>query len=180
MGVLVVLNDEVYAARDVTKTNTARLNTFKSPDLGPLGAVDGGKVEYYHAPRRRHTKLSEFSVEDLAALPRVDIIYSYVGADDKLVNAVLKAGASGIVLAGSGAGNIASSARDALQKAQKKGLVVVRSSRTGSGRVLPYPGPDEQDLTADNLNPQKARLLLMLALTKTRDVGELRRIFGEY
>ncbi|HSL93266.1 MAG TPA: asparaginase, partial [Bacillota bacterium] len=86
-GVLVLMNDEVYSARDVTKTNTARLHTFRSPDLGPLGFVDGGEVSYYHSPLKKHTYLSEFQLESLSELPRVDIIYSYTGADRILIEA---------------------------------------------------------------------------------------------
>jgi L-asparaginase len=180
MGALVVMNDEIFSARDVSKTNTARLHTFRSLDFGPLGTVDGGKVHYYHRPLRRHTVDSEFHGICLADLPRVDILYSYIGADGILAKAILKAGARGIVLAGSGAGNIHPSARKVLQEARNKGLIVVRSSRTGSGKITCSPDAALQDITADNLNPQKARLLLMLALSKTRDPEELRRIFGEY
>ena len=179
LGTLVLMNDEIYSARDVTKTNTARLHTFRSPDLGPLGFVDGGDVSYYHSPRRRHTYASEFRLAAIEALPRVDIIYSYTGADRALVNAIVKAGARGLVLAGSGAGSIHRDALAALRELQADGIPVVRSSRTGGGRILPWPDSPE-DLTADNLNPQKARILMSVALSHTSEISELRRIFGEY
>ena len=178
-GVLVLMNDEIFSARDVSKTNTARLHTFRSPDLGPLGFVDGGEVSYYHAPLKRHTFMSEFDLQSIRLLPRVDIIYSYTGADRVLVEAIARTGARGLVLAGSGAGSIHRDALAALRELQSAGIAVVRSSRTGGGRILAWPD-SPCDLTADNLNAQKARILLSLALTQTTDLNELRRIFGEY
>ena len=178
-GVLVVLNDEINAAREVTKTNTMRVGTFRSPDFGFLGYVDGDKISFYRVPLKRHTTRSEFDVSGLKELPTVEILYSYVQPGTVPIQALVASGVNGIVMAGTGAGLITSLERDALEKA--KGPVVVRSNRTGSGRV---PARDEYDslgmIPADTLNPQKARILLMLALTKTTDLKEIRRIFEEY
>ncbi|MCX6605180.1 MAG: asparaginase [Acidobacteria bacterium] len=178
-GVLLILNDEINAARDVTKTNTLRVETFRSPDLGYLGFVDGDKLSFYRSPTRRHTTQSEFDVTGLKQLPSVEILYSYVQPNPILIEALLTSGVKGIVMAGTGAGLVSTIEKDAIAKA--KGTVIVRSSRTGSGRV---PAREEYDslgmIAADNLNPQKARILLMLALTKTTDPKEIRRIFDEY
>ncbi|MBS3984683.1 MAG: asparaginase [Selenomonadales bacterium] len=178
LGVLVVMNDEIFSARDVTKTSTTRLDAFRSPDFGALGSIDNGQVGIYRRPLRKHTLDAVFRVGGLAKLPRVDIVLGYVGADDVLVKAVLKAGAQGIVLAGTGAGHISPSADRSLQTAMERGTIIVRSSRTGGGRILPASLDDF--IACDNLSPQKARILLMLALTITRDAAEIQRMFGEY
>jgi len=178
LGVLVVMNDEIYAARDVTKTNANRLDTFRSYDLGALGSIDNGEVAFYHRPLRKLGLATEFCVNGLKTLPRVDILLAYVGADDVLVNAVLAAKAKGIVLAGTGAGHISPSAEAALRQAYESGTLVVRASRTGTGRILQ--STPENFVAADNLSPQKARILLMLALTKTNSKQEIQRIFQEY
>lgn len=178
-GVLVVLNDEISAARDVTKSNTLRVETFRSPDSGYLGFVDGDQITFYRSPTRRHTTASEFDVQDLTALPAVEILYSYVQPNPILIQTLLASGVKGIVMAGTGAGLVADVEKAALAKA--KGTVIVRSNRTGSGRVPPREEYEASGMiSADNLNPQKARILLMLALTKTTDLGEIRRMFAEY
>ena len=178
-GVLVVLNDEISAARDVTKTNTLRVETFRSPDSGYLGFVDGDQITFYRSPTRRHTTASEFDVQGLTQLPAVEILYSYVQPSPILIQALLANGVKGIVMAGTGAGLVSDVEKAALAKA--KGPVIVRSNRTGSGRVPPRQEYDSSGMIgADNLNPQKARILLMLALTKTTDLGEIRRMFAEY
>ena len=181
MGVLVVMNDEISAARDVTKTSTLRLETFRSPDFGYLGYVDGDKISFYRAPVKRHTTRSEFDVSGRKELPAVEIIYSYAQAGTVLIRALLASGVKGIVIAGMGGGGLSSAQKAELETASAAGIIVVRSSRTGSGRVPPR---DEYDalgmIPADTLNPQKARILLMLALTKTTDLKEIRRIFEEY
>ena len=177
-GVLVVMNDEIYAARDVTKTNANRLDTFRSYDLGALGSIDNGEVEFYHRPLRKLGPQTEFTMEHVTTLPRVDIVLGYVGADDVLVNALLAAKAQGIVLAGTGAGHISPSAEQALRVAFEAGTLIVRASRTGTGRILKTRTDDF--IAADNLSPQKARILLMLALTQTTDKQEIQRMFGEY
>lgn len=182
LGVLVVLNDEIQAARDVTKTSTYRLQTFRSPDLGILGHADGdGTIEIYRHPTRRHAPNAEFDVMDLKELPRVDILLSYAGSDGAAVNAFVAAGARGIVSAGLGSGSGTPADVVALNHAVDQGVVVVQSNRVGSGRVLrsksqSVPGA----IIGDNLTPQKARILLMLALTRTSDPTEIQRMFDTY
>ena len=184
-GVLVVLNDEINAARDVTKTSTYRVETFRSRDLGFLGYVDGDRVSFYRAPTRRHTAGSEFDLAGVTAFPRVDIVYSYVEPNPVLIEALIDDGVDGIVLAGTGAGLVSRRERTALERIAELPAgarpIVVRSNRTGSGRVVPLPAYDELGMVAgDTLSPQKARILLMLALTRTRDIEEIRRMFREY
>lgn len=185
-GVLVVLNDEINAARDVTKSNTYRAETFRSGELGFLGYVDQDKVAYYRTPEKRHTVSSEFDVRDITEFPRVDILYAYAGSNNPLlVQALQQAGAQGIVFACTGAGTLSGRDREAVRKASSadSGVkpVFVRSSRVGNGRVIARKEYDDLDMVpADNLNPQKARILLMLALTRTREPREIRRIFSEY
>jgi L-asparaginase type II len=184
-GVLIVMNDEINAARDVTKTNTYRVETFRSPDLGFLGYVDGDKVTLYRTPTKRHTVSSEFDIRDIVKLPAVEIVYSYVQPSKVMIEALISAGVDGIVFAGTGAGLISSFEKDALKPvltgSPEGRPAFVRSNRTGSGRVV---ARDEYDamgmIPADNLNPQKARILLMLALTRTRNLNEIRRMFAEY
>jgi L-asparaginase len=181
LGVLVVLNDEIHCAREATKTSTYRLQTFRAPDFGVLGHIDGDGLQIYRRPVRRHAPDTEFDVGGLESLPRVDIAYSYGGVDGTVVEALVAAGARGIVSAGLAPGIPAPKERVALEKARDAGLVIVQSSRAGSGRVALRRYLDEAGLIgADNLNPQKARILLMLALTRTSDVKEIRRIFATY
>lgn len=180
-GVLVQLNDEINAARDVTKTNTLRVETFRSPEFGFVGIADGDRIVFHRAPLKRHTTRSEFDVTGLKELPAVEILYSYVQPSTVLIEALLASKVKGIVMAGSGAGLIAEVEKQALLKKGADGPVVVRSNRTGSGRVPPTAEYDALHMIpADNLNPQKARILLMLALTKTADPKEIRRMFEEY
>jgi L-asparaginase len=184
-GVLVVLNDEINGARDVTKTNTYRVETFKSPELGLLGYVDADRVAFYRASTKRHTARSEFDVRGLASLPPVEILYSYVQPSTVLAQALVQAGTRGIVMAGTGAGLVSTAERAALKPLltlpAASRPVVVRSNRTGNGRVVALPEYDALGMIpADTLSPQKARVLLMLALTKTTDLAEIRRMFAEY
>jgi L-asparaginase len=138
-------------------------------------------VQIYRRPWRRHAPDTEFEVAGLVSLPRVDIAYSYGGADGTVVDALVAAGAQGIVSAGLAPGIPAPLERIALERARDAGVVVVQSSRAGSGRVALRRYLDEAGMVAaDNLNPQKARILLMLALTQTSDVGEIRRMFTVY
>ena len=183
-GALVVLNDEVNAARDVTKTNTYRVETFRSNELGLLGYVDADKVALYRTPMRRHTSRSEFDVRGLTRLPAVDILYSYVEPSTAAIAALAAGGAQGIVVAGTGAGGLSTREREAfkplLSGPAASRPMVVRSNRTGNGRVLPQAETDALGMVpGDNLSPQKARILLMLALTRTRDLAEIRRMFAE-
>lgn len=180
-GVMVVLNDTIHGARDVTKTNTMLCDTFKAPELGVLGYVAQDHPRFYRMPARKHTVDTEFDVEKLDHLPTVEIVYSYVSASRGVVDAFVTAGAHGIVHAGTGDASVPDAVQPALLEARKKGLPVVRAARTGNGLANPLP----EDLTdgfnsADTLNPQKARILLMLALTRTRDRAEIQRMFEQY
>jgi len=181
MGVLVMLNDEVQSAREVTKTSTLRLQTFRTPDFGVLGHADGDRVVFYRQPMRRRTPDTEFDVSSVTKLPRVDISYSYGGVDGSAVRAFVAAGAQGIVAASFAPGMSHPDEVAAWQEAVKAGIPVVVSTRAGSGRVVQRTHYDSRGLiAADNLNPQKARILLMLALTRTQDRDEIVRIFAEY
>ncbi|MGV8831723.1 MAG: asparaginase [Devosia sp.] len=180
-GVLVLLNDEIHPAREVTKTATYRLQTFRVPDFGMIGYVDGETVSYYRRTERLTAPNTEFDIASIEALPRVDIAYAYSGADGADVNAFVAAGAQGIVSAGFAPGMAPPGQMAALEAAAKSGVTVMQATRAGSGVVH-----DSARLTAlgfvpsDNLNPQKARILLALALTRTKDRAELMRIFKTY
>ena len=181
MGVLVLLNDEIHAARDVTKTSTFRLQTFRTADFGVLGHADGDALAFYRRPLRKTAPDTEFDIRTLDALPRVDIAYAYAGADGTAVRAFTAAGARGIVSAGFAPGSPGPGDLAALQDAVAAGAVVVQSTRAGSGRVVVRRRlRDAGILSADNLLPQKARLLLALALTRTDDPQEIARMFATY
>ncbi len=179
-GVLVVTNDEINAARDVTKTHTYRLQTFRSRDLGVLGYADADRIVFYRAPTRRHTAASEFDLRGVEELPAVDVLYVHAAARPELARAAVELGARGLVIAGSGAGSTGPY-REALAALVRDGVAVVRSARVGEGRVVRDDNWQEPGMVAaDNLNPQKAALLLALALTRTRDPDEIQRMFYEY
>jgi L-asparaginase len=183
LGVTVVSNDDLFAAREIQKTNTTDLQTFISPNRGQIGEAYYGKVWLFNRPINRHTSTSEFSLDGVDALPRVDIIYAHENGDGVLVNAAVAAGAKGIVIAGVGDGNTTAPMLDAMAAAAKKGVVVVRSSRVGSGIVRRNIEVDDDKLgfvASLELNPQKARVLLRLALLETRDPTEIQRMFAEY
>jgi L-asparaginase len=181
LGALVVLNDEIHAAREVTKTSTFRLHTFRSPDFGILGHADADTLAFYRRPSRRVAPDTEFDIRDVAALPRVDITYAYAGSDGTAVRAFVAAGAMGIVSAGFAPGSTTTDEYAALREAVAHGIVVVQSTRVGSGRTYRRARLREAGIhVADNLNPQKARILLALALTRSADAGEIERIFRTY
>jgi len=182
MGVLVVLNDEINAARDVAKTSNYRVNTFVSRDMGALGCTDGDLVTFYRRPLRRGAPDVEFDVAGLDDLPRVDIIMAYAGADGALVDAAVASGAAGIISAGLPSGSPAPAQQVALEAAQQAGVAIVQSSRSGSGRVIDSKVSLRQAgfFGSDSLIPQKARILLMLALTQGKDPEMIRRCFAEY
>ncbi len=182
-GVLVVANDEIHFAREVAKTNTTQLGTFRATHRGLAGVVNAGRVHLYAPPVRRHTQASAFRVDGLTALPRVDILYAHAGMRPDLIDAAVRAGAAGLVIAGVGDGNMNAGAIAAATAAARAGVAVVRSSRTGGGVVERNIEIDDDRagfLVAEELNPQKARVLLMLGLTQTRDPRELQRLFYEY
>jgi L-asparaginase len=178
-GVLTVLNNEIQCAREVTKTNTLRVGTFHSNHLGLLGYADSdGQVIFYRQSTRKHTVETPFDVAGLAALPRVDPVYAYGGADGLLIDAVRQHRSAGIVLAGFGSGTFPPAFLDSGLRAVNEGLPVVLASRSSSGRTIMTPRKAEAGfIVADDLLPQKARLLLMLALTRTRDRHTIQDMF---
>jgi len=182
LGVLTVLNNEIQCGRDVTKANTFRVETFRPNELGFLGYADSdGKVVFYRAPLRRHTVDTPFMVDDMTGLPRVDIVYAYAGADGLLVDAVRNNRSDGLVLAGFGGGTFPPDVVEAAVKLVDDGIPVVLATRSTAGRVVTTPKKEEQGfLVSDNLLPQKARILLMLGLTVTKDRHELQQMFYEY
>ncbi|MEZ5909827.1 MAG: asparaginase [Hyphomicrobiaceae bacterium] len=181
LGVLVVLNDEIHAAREVTKTSNFRLQTFRTPDFGALGHCDGDAVAFYRRPLRRAAPDTEFDIRTLERLPRVDIAYGHAGSDGTAVRAFVEAGAEGIVAAGLPPGMSTPADYEALKAAAAGGVIVLQSSRAMSGRTYAnHRSRAGGFLAADNLTPQKARILLALALTRTRDKDEIRRIFATY
>lgn len=182
-GVLVVLNDEISSAREVTKSNTYRLETFQSGQLGMLGYVDtDGQVVFYRQPTRKHTIDSEFASLHFSDLNNVEIVYSYAGTSRLLIDAIAQnEHYAGIVTAGTGAGLVSPTELAALRDAAKAGMFVVRSSRVGNGRVVPVaPYDNDPFISADNLLPQKARILLMVSLLKYDRIKDIQRIFNTY
>lgn len=181
-GVLVVLNNQIQAARDVTKSSTSRLDTFKSADLGFLGYADSdGEVVFYRDTTRRHTHQAGFDIEGVKTLPRVDIAFAYSGVDGTAIEALVKTGCKGLISAGLGSGGAPRAFLDALSKAVAAGVSVVVTSQAGSGRAMARRASAERGfLFADNLLPRKARILLMLALTQTRDKAEIQRMLKTY
>lgn len=182
LGVLVLLNDEIQAAREVSKRSTYRLETFRSQDLGMLGYADAdGHVALYRAPLRCHAPDTEFDVRGRDSLPRVDIAYSYAGADGVVIDALVAAGAEGIVSASMAPGLVTPAEAEAQRRARSRGVLIAQSSRAGSGRVLPRRRLIEAGIVAaDNLQPQKARVLLMLGLTLSRDPIRIQTLFEQY
>ena len=184
LGVVVMLNDEIHAAREVAKTSTQRLQTFRTPDFGVLGQADADGVHVYRRPVRRRAPDTEFDVRGAAAgeLPRVDVSLSYAGADGADIDAFVAAGARGIVVGGFAPGLNTIGQVRALKRAHEEGVVLVQASRVGSGRVPPLAGDQQlpDPIVADNLTPWKARILLMLALRETEDRDEIRRMFETY
>jgi L-asparaginase len=180
-GVLVVTNDEINAARDVTKSNTYRVETFQSRELGLLGYADPDKIVFYRAPTRRHTTQSQFDLAQITTFPKVSILYGHAGDDGDLAKAAVAAGAKGLVIAGTGAGHTQNARKVLKEISDTTGVVVVRSARVGAGRVIRDDNWQEPGfVAADNLSPQKARILLQLALTRTAKPDEIQRMFDEY
>jgi L-asparaginase len=182
-GVLVTLSDQISAAREVTKTNTTSVNTFQSPDLGYLGYIELGKPYFYRETTHQHTTNTPFDVGNLSELPQVEIIYGYSGNGRSSLDAAVADGAQGIVYAGVGNGNFSQQVIPAVTSAVSQGVVVTRSARTGAGRVARNGEMNDDELgtvAADNLNPQKARILLMLALTQTTDAKAIQEMFYAY
>jgi L-asparaginase len=184
-GPLVVLNDTIHYARESQKMHTTRMDTFQSPNRGIAGMMNTGKAFFYSANTVRHTTKSEFAIDGLtvANLPRVEVVYSYANLGGDMIDALVEKGVKGIILAGVGDGNSTDAALAGLEKAARKGVAVVRCSRTGSGIVDRNVEVNDDKLgfvAGMELNPQKARILLMLSLTKTSDVKKLQQYFYEY
>ncbi|EGO62724.1 asparaginase [Acetonema longum] len=182
-GVLVALNDTINSSRDVTKTNTSLQDTFKAPELGYLGYLADGSPYFYRIPTRRHTYMTEFNIGTITELPQVDILYGHVNDNGALAYAAAANGAKGIVYAGVGNGNMSQAIKQAFRELQSQGVVIVRSTRVNNGIVSRNGAVDDDHyhfVAADTLSPQKARILLMLALTKTRDTSEIQEIFWRY
>ena len=182
-GVLVVMNDWIHAAHSLTKTSTTAIQTFMSPLRGLVGVSSYGKNDFYNSPHWKHTTASEFDVTTVARLPRVDILYAYSDMAPDLIDASVKNGAKGIVIAGVGNGNMNKASLDAAARAARNGVVVVRSSRvaTGSvGRNVEVNDDEMNFVASDELNSQKSRILLMLALLKPRSTAEIQNLFYSY
>jgi L-asparaginase len=182
-GVLVVINDWIHGAASLTKTSTTAVQTFMSPLRGLIGTVAYGNAEFYRGPVGKNTVDSDFSVQGVTALPRVDIIMAYENMDGALIDASVAAGAKGIIIAGVGNGNLTAAAVKALSAQAKKGIVCVRSTRVATGIVGRNVELDDDALglvASLDLNPQKARVLLRLALLKTSDPKVIQRYFVEY
>jgi L-asparaginase len=180
LGALVVLNDEINSAREATKTDSHRLDTFESRRYGILGVADNDRVVYVRKPVKRHTADSEFDIASIDALPRVDVILTYQDAPGDLIRAAVDAGAKGIVVAGAGAGATSGTQSDGMRYAAEKSVFVVMTTRAGSGRVPAGGRSAGFRLNGDDLQPIKARILLMLALATTSDAAQVQRIFREY
>jgi L-asparaginase len=182
-GVLVVVNDWIHGASSLTKTSTTAVQTFLSPVRGLIGTVAYGETEYYRGPVGKNTADSEFSLDKVTTLPRVDIIMAYENMDGALIDAAVAAGAKGIVIAGVGNGNMTEGALKALSAQAKKGIVCVRSSRVTTGRVGRNVEVDDDKMgliASLEHNPQKSRVLLRLALTQTSDVKQIQKYFEQY
>ena len=193
-GTLVVLNDEINSARNVTKTDAVRLQTFRSREYGQLGVVDRDRVVFFSQITQRTNERIEFDINRITELPRVDVIMVYQGATGDLIKAAVDAGAKGIVIATAGAGATSGTQTEGLLYAAQKGVFVVTTTRAGSGRIAP-PRTDgaanflmtdamrqrrQFAIAGEDHIPVKARILLMLALTRTTDRNEIQRIFSEY
>jgi L-asparaginase len=182
-GVLVVMNDWIQAAHSLTKTSTTAVQTFMSPLRGLVGVSDYGKNDFYNSPQWKHTTASEFDVSNVTKMPRVDIIFVAADTSPDLIDCSVNNGAKGIVIAGVGNGNMNKASLDAAARAVKKGVVVVRSSRvpTGSvGRNVEVKDDELGFVASDELNPQKSRILLSLALLKPHTTPQIQELFYTY
>jgi len=182
-GVLVFMNDTIYSAREVTKSSTFLTDAFQAPGLGALGYIQSNVAHFYKEPIGLHTVNSMFSKGEISALPKVDIAYGYANVKRDAIDAFATHGSQGIIYAGTGNGSLALEVTEALSDARRNGIIVIRSSRVGSGLVARNgeANDDELDFVVSNtLNPQKARVLLLLALTQTNDTKEIQQIFNDY
>lgn len=181
-GVLVVMNDEIHTGRDIAKTNSFKLDAFASPH-GPLGYVAESRPVFYRLPARAHTVDSAFNIDTIEALPAVGIVYAHAGMGREVYDALVASGARAIVHAGFGGGNVPGYLADALREIRAQGVFIVRATRTGSGIVIRNGAVDDDAndwIAVDDQNPQKARLLMALALTLTSDSREIQEMFWRY
>jgi glutamin-(asparagin-)ase len=181
-GVLVAMNDDILSGRDASKRVNIKTNAFSSP-WGALGMVVEGKAYWFRAPIKRHTMSSEFDIDALTTLPEVHIVYGSGNMSPELYDAAVKAGAKAIIHAGTGNGSVANYGVDALKRIRASGVQIVRSSRVGEGFVIrnsEQPDDKYDWVVAHDLNPQKAKILAALALTRSNDSAELQRVFWEY
>ena len=182
-GVMVVMNDRVLGARDVTKTNTTGVETFQSPNAGQLATIHNGKVLWDATPVTKHTTQTQFKVDGLDKLPKVGVVYQHAGVEGIQAQALVDAKYDGIVTAGVGNGNLHKSTFPIIERAAKDGIAIVRSSRVPTGSTTKDAEVDDAKygfVSSGSLNPQKARVLLMLALTQTKDPKEIQKIFDQY
>lgn len=182
-GVLVVMNDRIHGAHSLTKTNTTSVETFISPINGLIGTVNYGKTAYFRRPFRKHTYQSEFSVDGVSSLPRVDVMYACADMPADLIECSVARGAKGIVIAGDGNGNMNAATIDTAARAAERGIFIVRSSRVPTGTVGRNIEVDDDRMgfiASDELNPAKARILLMLALMKERSLADLQQLYYSY
>jgi L-asparaginase len=182
-GVMMVMNDQIHDAQSLIKTSTTAVETFQSPLRGLLGISLYGKNTFYRMPHQKYGKNSEFSVDDIKSLPRVDIVYGCTDMPADLIDASVARGAKGIVIAGVGNGNMTKAALEAAAKAVKAGVIVVRSTRATQGIVGRNVEVNDDEygfVASESLNPQKARVLLSVALTEFSDAKQIQRVFKEY
>ncbi|MBS1946242.1 MAG: type II asparaginase [Bacteroidetes bacterium] len=184
-GALLCFNENVYDAKNVVKTSMTNVNAFSSPNTGAIGQVYDSKVYYNTQTINKHGGPAAFDVSKLDSLPIVEIIYAYAGASNVAINALIDTNVGGVIIAGTGNGSFDKEILESVKKAVKKGIIVVRSSRVVSGKVATqYVGPFDDSkngtIVSDNLNPQKARILLMLALTITKDKNKIQEMFFTY
>ena len=182
-GVLIVMNDWIHGAHSLTKTSTTAVQTFMSPLRGVVGISTYGKNDFYNNPQWKHTLGSEFDIANVTTLPRVDIIFACADMSPDLIEASAQHGAKGIVLAGVGNGNVNKASLDAAAAVAKQGTVIVRSSRVVTGTVGRNVEVNDDELgfiASDELNPQKSRILLMLALLRPRTTAEIQKLFQTY
>jgi len=183
LGVIVAINDDLHSARDVTKSNTTDVQTFISPGRGLLGTASYGRIRYFRQPTHPHTTRSEFSTDGVARLPRVDILYAHANMPPDLIRASVAAGARGIVIAGMGNGNVSTEAAAVLAEIARRNVTVVRSTRVMSGDVARNVEMNDDELgsvAADQLNPQKSRVLLQLCLAQGMDRDAIQDAFYRY
>jgi L-asparaginase len=182
-GVLVVMNDQIHAAHSLTKTSTTAVQTFMSPVRGIVGVASYGKNDWYSTPPWKHTTATEFDITNVTTMPRVDVIFASMDMSPEMINSSAASGAKGIVIAGVGNGNMNKASVDAAAAAVKKGVVVVRSSRVATGLVGRNVELEDDKLgfvASDELNPQKARILLSLALLKGSNAAAIQKMFQTY